>query len=71
MPTKINRRKSCEGCYYYRGLGDRRSDMCCHYMIDTGMRRGCSAENCDKKRIEKKPQIKARPIVWDRWKGWD
>ena len=37
--------------------------MCCHYMIDTGMPRGCPAENCDKKRLGKKPPVRPNPLV--------
>lgn len=40
-----NRRKSCAGCIYRRGIGSRGDRYkVCHYCIDTGMPRGCPAE---------------------------
>lgn len=44
--------KSCKGCRYYRPLAEysRCAKWVCHYILDTGEPRGCSAENCTKKR---------------------
>lgn len=41
--------KNCEGCKYYRLLGDAAGLRACHYLLDTGEVRGCSADNCTKK----------------------
>lgn len=49
-----NRRKSCSGCIYRRGIGALGSKYTvCHYLLDTGKPRGCPAERCDKKRIRR------------------
>ena len=62
-------RESCEGCYYYRRASHYYALKCCHYMYDTGMRRGCPAENCDKKRPGKKPKKEMFPITKKRVGG--
>jgi len=42
-------RKSCIGCKYYRPLNAAHSrDKVCHYLIDTNIKRGCNAAECDK-----------------------
>ena len=44
----IANRKSCNGCFYYmkiRGLGQG-TTRGCHYMLITGKKRPCPAENC-------------------------
>nr|DAR40350.1 MAG TPA: hypothetical protein [Caudoviricetes sp.] len=43
-------RKTCKGCVYYRPLathGDKFISYC-NYMLDTGQKRNCSPEQCDK-----------------------
>lgn len=43
-------RTSCKGCGHYRTIGGNNSgERGCHYLLDTGEPRGCSAENCTKK----------------------
>ncbi|HJB61625.1 MAG TPA: hypothetical protein IAA38_08200 [Candidatus Ruminococcus gallistercoris] len=47
-----NRRKSCAGCIYRRGIGSRGDRYkVCHYCIDTGMPRGCPAAKCTRKKV--------------------
>ena len=49
-----NRRNSCDGCIYRRGISyEGYSYKVCHYMYDTGKPRGCPADRCDKKRIRR------------------
>ena len=39
--------ESCKGCVHWRSFsGDTRSIKVCHYMLDTGFPRGCSARDC-------------------------
>lgn len=54
MLSGTNRRASCRGCIYRRGIGSRgdRYSMCC-YCYDTGIPRGCHPEKCDKKKVKK------------------
>lgn len=42
-------RASCRGCIYYRHLSAAAGGKGCHYMLDTGKKRDCSADNCDKR----------------------
>lgn len=39
-------RETCKGCVYHRTIGVDRPEKFCHYIIDTGEPRGCSAKNC-------------------------
>lgn len=49
-----NRRKSCAGCIYRRGIGSRGDRYkVCHYCIDTGTPRGCPAAKCTRKKVAK------------------
>ena len=47
--------QGCKDCLYWRSLSPRYSNTqkyvehACHYMLFTGDKRGCSAQNCDKK----------------------
>ena len=46
------RRKSCEGCVYYRSLSDCSQGVPgCHYCLDTGKSRGCPVDRCTKKKL--------------------
>lgn len=48
-------RRSCEGCIFYRSLFNQNNSLkACFYLHDTGKRRGCNAENCDKKIVVSK-----------------
>lgn len=50
-----NRRNSCAGCIYRRGIGSIGDKYTvCHYCYDTGTPRGCPAARCDKKRRSQK-----------------
>ena len=52
MLEGANRRKSCAGCIYRRGIGSRGDRYkVCHYCIDTGMPRGCPEEKCTRKKV--------------------
>ena len=44
-------RTSCKGCGHYRTFSGNytKGERGCHYLLDTGEPRGCSAENCTKK----------------------
>lgn len=43
----MNIRKSCLGCLYRRPTSAmNQADTVCHYLLDTGSQRGCSADNC-------------------------
>ena len=54
MLEGANRRKSCAGCIYRRGIGSRGDRYkVCHYCIDTGMPRGCPAAKCTRKKVAK------------------
>ena len=44
----MSNRKTCRGCIFYRPLSAGH-EMACHYMLMTGEKRGCPAENCTKK----------------------
>ena len=42
-------RRSCKGCRHYRNLFRNSSAIkACHYILDTGNRRGCPVDNCNK-----------------------
>lgn len=41
-------RDSCRGCIYYRFFSWDKGNKGCHYMLDTGKKRNCPADNCDK-----------------------
>ena len=44
------KRKSCEGCVYYRPYSrSARGEWGCHYLFDTYQKRGCPVEGCTKK----------------------
>lgn len=44
------KRKSCEGCIYYRPYSrSARGEWGCHYLFDTDQKRGCPVEACTKK----------------------
>jgi hypothetical protein len=61
-PTLIgtNKRTSCKGCVYRRAFGSNSNYTVCHYLIDTGKPRGCSAENCDKKLTKRRGKNNGR-----------
>lgn len=47
----IPARKTCKGCKYLRSAanaGGEGGEQICHYLIDTGKKRGCPAGKCDK-----------------------
>lgn len=54
-------RKSCKDCVYFRSYGNGAPKFC-HYMIDTGQRRGCPASKCDKKIVAKKRRTRIERI---------
>lgn len=46
------KRKSCEGCIYYRPYSrSARGEWGCHYLFDTDQKRGCPVEACTKKTV--------------------
>lgn len=53
----------CAGCVHYRLLANKRGagPKVCHYILDTGQKRGCAASNCtinrNKKRTTKRSAI--------------
>lgn len=52
-PVSYNRYyvpKHCKGCCYRRNMYFGLTG--CHYMLDTGEKRNCSPEKCDKKRLD-------------------
>lgn len=54
MSRNTNTRAAyCDGCIYWRLLSSRNrhpgSLRVCHFLLDTGNQRGCSAEDCTKK----------------------
>lgn len=44
----MSNRKTCRGRIFYRPLSAGH-EMACHYMLMTGEKRGCPAENCIRK----------------------
>lgn len=47
-------RGTCKGCIYHRQVGGaNRGEYICHYMLDTGKKRGCPAGRCNKKKLGK------------------
>ena len=60
--------KSCKGCVYWRSLTTKNKSiyMACHYLLETGEQRGCSAVNCNKytyddgRKKDGKPGAKAK-----------
>lgn len=43
----------CEGCIYRRPLMRNGIYTVCHFCYDTGLRRGCPAEKCTRKKVKK------------------
>lgn len=55
----------CKKCIYRSNLGHE-SQICCYYIVRTGLRRGCSVKDCDK--FKKGHPIKDKftaPGVWN------
>lgn len=50
--------KNCKGCKYYRRFDVGRGGKACYYCLDTGEVRGCSPENCDKKKKASPSELK-------------
>lgn len=51
------RKKACGGCKHWRHLSSSEYSLCvCHYILDTGHRRPCPAENCTEYEKGKKPK---------------
>ena len=55
-------RDSCKGCVYCRPLWTTTSCkyLACHYLLDTGEKRPCPAENCTVKKTKKGMQEKKK-----------
>lgn len=53
-------RETCEGCIYYRPLAHMDADRVCHFMIDTGEKRGCPAAECTRYRKEKEHGLRTK-----------
>lgn len=50
---------NCTGCIYYRFLSGSANDAKgCHFMLDTGEKRGCSAEQCTRRITTKQDRTK-------------
>ena len=59
MIKLAHKRKSCEGCKHHRTLSETNanSGYGCHYILDTGVPRPCSADKCTVKDLgEYKPR---------------
>lgn len=54
---KVKPRETCKGCKYLKQDWSH-TGYYCHYMIDTGERRGCPADKCDKKVKRGKNDVK-------------
>ena len=63
----MNKRPYCKGCTYYRILYS--SDKGCHYMLLNGEERGCSVEECGKKKIRYKTKTKNKAEKVGIWYG--
>lgn len=50
-----HKRASCIGCVYHRQLGEF-GNYGCHFMLDTGEKRGCPPEACTRKLYAKPPK---------------
>lgn len=56
------KRKSCEGCVYYRPLNNARNGTKgCHYCLDTGKPRGCPIAGCVRK-VKGIPDARTNPF---------
>lgn len=56
------KRKSCEGCVYYRPLNNARNGTKgCHYCLDTGKPRGCPIAGCVRK-VQGIPDARTNPF---------
>ena len=40
--------KKCESCIYRTYVGESEMEVACYYIVNTGHRRGCSIEDCNK-----------------------
>lgn len=49
---------NCKGCIYWRSASDTNGKVIklCHYLLDTGERRGCPADKCTRKVEKAKPE---------------
>ena len=50
--------QTCEGCRYWRSASASNSRIIkvCHYLLDTGEKRGCPAKRCTRRAEEEKPE---------------
>lgn len=53
-------RETCKGCIYYRPLAHIDADRVCHFMLDTGEKRGCPAAECTRYRKEKEDGLRTK-----------
>lgn len=49
---------NCKGCIYWRSASDTNGKVIklCHYLLDTGEKRGCPADKCTRKVEKVKPE---------------
>ena len=69
-PAVSARQTRCFGCAYYKPLGHSSGDGgYCAYIIVTGHRRPCKAENCTVRKQEKAPKNGAERLDYEGYFG--
>ena len=66
-----DRRINCKNCTHYRLLrrGFAGDGYVCHYSLDTGNLRGCTADECNEKKIRFEPKI-GKKVKVTNYAGW-